>query len=52
MDARKKKELLSQPNEKLVKGKSVELSINQFNRKMREGPYLICTVCNRILYKK
>ena len=26
MDARKKKELLSQPNEKLVKARSVELS--------------------------
>ena len=52
MDARKKKELLSQPNEKLVKAKSVELSINQFKRKIGEGSYFICTVCNQILYKK
>ena len=52
MDARKKKELLSQPTEKLLKAKSVELCINQFKRKIREGPYYICTVCNRILYKK
>ena len=40
MDARKKKELLSQPNEKLVKARSVELCINQFKRKIREGPNL------------
>ena len=52
MDARKKKELLSQPNEKLVKARSVELCINQFKRKIGEGLYFICTVCNRILYKK
>ena len=52
MDARKKKELLSQPSEKLVKARLVELCINQFKRKIREGPYFICTVCNRILYKK
>ena len=52
MDAKKKKELLSQPSEKLVKARSVELCIDQFKRKMREGPYFICTVCNRILYKK
>ena len=49
MDAKKKKELLSQRNEKLVKTKSVELCINKFKRKMREGPYFICTICNRIL---
>ena len=52
MDARKKKELLSQPSEKLVKARSIKLCINQFKRKIREGPYFICTVCNRILYKK
>ena len=52
MDARKKKRLLSQLNEKLVKARSVELCINQFKTKIREGPYFICTVCNRILYKK
>ena len=52
MDARKKKELLSQPNEKLMKARSVELCINQFKRKIRQGPYFICIVNNRILYKK
>ena len=52
MDATKKKELLSQHNEKLVKARLVELCINQLKRKIREGPYFICTVCNQILYKK
>ena len=52
MDARKKKGLLSQRNEKLVKARSVELCINRFKRKIREGSYFICTVCNQILYKK
>ncbi|RMX45140.1 hypothetical protein pdam_00016505 [Pocillopora damicornis] len=49
MDATKKKELLSQHNEKLVKARLVELCINQLKRKIREGPYFICTVCNQIL---
>ena len=52
MYAREKNELLSQPNEKLVKARSVELCINRFKRKKRGGPYFICSVCNRILYKK
>ena len=46
MDARKEKELLSQPNEKLVKARSVEFCINQFKRKIRERPYYICTFFN------
>ena len=40
------KELLSHHNEKLVKARWVELCINQTKRKIREGPYFICTVCN------
>ena len=40
------KELLSHPNEKLVKARWVELCINQIKRKIREGPYFIFTVCN------
>ena len=34
IDARKKKELFSHPNEKLVKARSVELYINQIKRKI------------------
>ena len=40
MDATKKKEVLSQRSEKLVKARSVELCIKQFKRKIREDPYL------------
>ena len=40
MDATKKKEVLSQRREKLVKARSVELCIKQFKRKIREDPYL------------
>ena len=40
MDAIKKKKLLSQSNEKLVKARSLELCINQFKKKIREGSNL------------
>ena len=43
MDARKKRGLLSQLNGKLVKARLVELCINQFKTKIREGPYFICS---------
>ena len=43
--ATNKKELLSRRSEKLEKARLVELCITQFNRKIREGPYFICTVC-------
>lgn len=26
--------------------------ITTFHKKVREGPYYICSVCNRILYRK
>lgn len=45
MGATNKKELLSRCSEKLEKARLVELCITQFNRKIREGPYFICTVC-------
>ena len=35
-----------------IEARSVELCINQFKRKIRGGPYFICTVCNQILFKK
>ena len=33
------------------KATSIESCIKQFKRKIREGPYFICTVCNQILEK-
>lgn len=52
MGATNKKESLSKCSEKLEKARLVELCIKQFNRKIREGPNFICTVCYWILYKK
>ena len=31
---------------------SLDYYIQQFNRGIREGPYYICVVCNRLLYRK
>ena len=31
---------------------SLDYYIQQFNRDIREGPYYICAVCNRLLYRK
>lgn len=45
MGATNKKESLSKCSEKLEKARLVELCIKQFNRKIREGPNFICTVC-------
>ena len=55
MDATNMKELLAQCNKKLVKARSVELCIDQFKRKISEGPDFICTICNGIsnnMYKQ
>ena len=34
------------------KGTSIESCTKQFKRKIREGPYFICSVFNRIFYEK
>ena len=39
MDTEAKRDLLN-------KATSIESCIKQFKRKIREGPYFICTVCN------
>ena len=31
---------------------SLETCLSTFNRKIREGPFYTCTVCNRLLYKR
>ena len=50
---KKLKEIYSIKEKKKIKDKatSLESCIKHFKRKIREGPYFICTVCNRILYK-
>ena len=53
MDTEAKRDLLNKRKERIkVKATSMESRVKQFKRKVREGPYFICTVCNRILYKK
>ena len=60
MDASEKKDLIKQivtrrkdlKEEKRSSVHSLEYYIQQFNRAIREGPYYICVVCNRLLYRK
>lgn len=58
MDGRKKKELLNNIRERKKqnyfanKNKDPLSCIEKFKKKIREGPYYICCVCNRTLYKK
>ena len=54
MDAAKKEELLQKQKQKYCgnKSKSVDSCIDTFKKKIKEGPYYISCVCNRMLYKK
>ena len=54
MDAAKKEELLQKQKHKYCgnESKSVDSCIDTFKKKIKEGPYYICCVCNRMLYKK
>ena len=60
MDSVEKKDLIKQivTRRKELKEKkcssihSLDYYIQQFNRAIREGPYYICVVCNRLLYRK
>ena len=57
MDTLKKKKLVDKLRIKWKKGNenripTVESCITQFKKKIREGPFFICNVCDRLLYKK
>ena len=60
MDPSEKKDLIKQTvtrqkelkEEKCSSTHSLDYYIQQFNRGIREGPYYICVVCNRLLYRK
>ena len=53
MNTEAKRDLLDKRKERIKdKATSIESWIKQFKRKIREGPYFICTICNRMLYKK
>ena len=60
MDSGEKKDLIKRivtkgkelKEEKCFSTHSLDYYIQQFNRDIREGPYYICVVCNRLLYRK
>ena len=56
IDASKKKQMLNRNAVKYRKRKTsklqVDVCISQFCQKIKEGPYYVCTVCNRMLYRK
>ena len=55
MDATKKQKLLEKSKEIYTSHnskKTVDSCVEQFKKKILEGPYHICCVCNRTLYKK
>ena len=60
MDSGEKKDLIKQivtrqkelKEEKCSSAHSLDYYIQQFNQDKREGPYYICVVCNRLLYRK
>jgi hypothetical protein len=54
MDTAKRQALLERRKQKYCnnKNKNVDSCIEQFKKKIKEGPYYICCVCNRTLYKK
>ena len=60
MDSGEKKELIKQivtrqkerKEEEYFSTQSLDYYIQQFNRDIREGPYYICVVYNRLLYRK
>ena len=53
MDKEAKRDVLHKRKERIkAKATSIESHIKQLKRKIREDLYFICTLCNRILYKK
>jgi len=60
MDSSEKKDVIKQivtrrkelKEEKCSSAHSLDYYIQQFNLNIREGPYYICVVCNRLLYRK
>ena len=54
MNTAKKQEVLAKHKEKYSssKNKTVDSCIEDFRRKIQEGPYYICCICNKSLYKK
>ena len=52
MESVQKKKRVSDDMPKRQSGKGIGFCIEQFKKKIREGPYYICCVCNRLLYRR
>ena len=60
MDVNEKKSLIQSAKQRYDKIKNdskhivydLDYYLSQFHNKIKEGPYFICSVCNRILYRK
>ena len=54
MDPMKKRDLLKKNDEKYNKFliHDIDYYISRFHNKINEGPYYVCSVCNRLLYRK
>ena len=55
MDSLRKQELLEKRKQTYSynnKNKTLNSCIQEYKKKIREGPYYVCCVCNRALYKK
>lgn len=51
LNAIRNQSAIAQQNKKISKLR-VDVCISQFCQKIKEGPYYVCTVCNRMLYRK
>jgi hypothetical protein len=52
MDISKKKELKEKRMEKKSQIHDIDIYIAKFKKQIKSGPFYICCVCNRTLYKK
>ena len=54
MDPMKKRDLLKKNDEKYNKFfiHDIDYYISRFHNRINEGPYYVCSVCNRLLYRK
>ena len=51
LNAIRNQSAIARQNRKISK-LHVDVCISQFCQKIKEGPYYVCTVCNRMLYRK
>jgi hypothetical protein len=49
---KQKNNLLSREKEKWMETHDIDMYIEKFKKQIKSGPFYICCVCNRMLYKK